>query len=231
LRVPAAGHRLIVTDALFSMDGDVAPLHPLASLSQAQRAWLMVDDAHGLGVMGPEGRGTVAAANLNAGDVPILTATLGKSLGAFGAFVAGSDALIEAIVQSARTFVFTTALPPAIAEAAREALKVMRDEPWRRTQLHALVACFREGAHRRGLPITASTTPIQPLIVGDERSALDLSRSLWEEGFLVTAIRPPTVPAGTSRLRVTLSAAHSEEQVAALLDALRRAFDRLGSRQ
>jgi 8-amino-7-oxononanoate synthase len=222
LAAPAAGHRLIVTDALFSMDGDRAPLRELADVACNDNAWLMVDDAHGFGVLGPEGRGSVAAAGLDGGDVPILTATLGKSLGAFGAFVAGSEELIETLIQSARTFIFTTALPPVVAEAAREALKVMRDEPWRREHLHALIARFRAGARERGLPIAESSTPIQPLVVGDEQRALDLSRALWEAGFLVTAIRPPTVPPGTCRLRITLSAAHGESQVDGLIEALAR---------
>ncbi|MDX1496539.1 MAG: 8-amino-7-oxononanoate synthase [Salinisphaeraceae bacterium] len=216
----SAQHRLIVSDAVFSMDGDVADLPALADLARDQDAWLMVDDAHGLGVMGPQGRGAVAAAGLDAQSVPILTATLGKSLGAAGAFVAGSEDLIEALIQSTRTFIFSTAMPPAVAEAARVGLRLSRDEGWRRDKLFELIEQFRAGARSRGLPIGDSQTAIQPLILGAEQRALEVSEKLLAQGFLVTAIRPPTVPAGTSRLRITLSAAHEPAQVQALLDAL-----------
>lgn len=223
----AAGERMLVaTDAVFSMDGDTAPLQQLGRCASAAGAWLMVDDAHGLGVFGPEGRGAVAEAGLGAGDVPVLTATLGKSLGVSGAFVAGSDALIETLVNTARSLIFSTAPPPALAVAARRALKLLRAEPWRRERLHALIRRFREGAAALDLPLTPSRSAIQPLVIGEDGEAVALSDRLLEQGFLVPAIRPPTVPAGTARLRITLSAAHENHQVDALLDALQQCLER-----
>lgn len=219
-------HRLIVSDGVFSMDGDVAPLGELSALARSYDAWLMIDDAHGLGVLGPQGRGAVAEAGLGVEDVPILVATLGKSLGAAGAFAAGSEELIEALIQSTRTFIFSTAPPPAVAEAARVGLRLVRQESWRREHLHELVSYFREGALARGLPLASSTTPVQPLILGEESRALAVSERLLDQGYLVTAIRPPTVPKGTARLRITLSAAHTRQQVEGLLSALQEAMGR-----
>lgn len=214
---------LLATDGVFSMDGDLAPLVELAELAHAEGATLLVDDAHGLGVLGPDGAGSVAAAGLSVDEVPVLMATLGKALGGFGAFVAGSQALIDALVQFARTHVYTTALPPALACAALAAVRVARMEPWRREQLARLVRHFRAGAGARGLKLGESTTPIQPLVVGEARDAVRLSALLAERGFFVPAIRPPTVPPGSARLRITLSALHSESDVEALLDALAEA--------
>lgn len=214
---------LLATDGVFSMDGDLAPLVELAELAHAEGATLLVDDAHGLGVLGPDGAGSVAAAGLSVDEVPVLMATLGKALGGFGAFVAGSQALIDALVQFARTHVYTTALPPALACAALAAVRVARMEPWRREQLARLVRHFRAGAGARGLKLGESTTPIQPLVVGEAREAVRLSALLAERGFFVPAIRPPTVPPGSARLRITLSALHSESDVEALLDALAEA--------
>jgi 8-amino-7-oxononanoate synthase len=211
---------LLATDGVFSMDGDLAPLRELAALASAEGATLMVDDAHGLGVLGPDGAGSVAAADLTADEVPVLMATFGKALGTFGAFVAGSRALIEALVQFARTHVYTTALPPALAAATLAAVRVARMERWRRDHLARLVRHFRAGAAARGLTLGKSTTPIQPLLVGDARAATRLSERLAERGFFVPAIRPPTVPPGSARLRITFSALHSEADVEALLDAL-----------
>lgn len=219
-RAPAGGRKLVLTDGVFSMDGNVAPLRGLAETSARHGAWLVVDDAHGLGVVGPGGRGSVAECGLGIDEVPVLVGTLGKAFGTFGAFVAGSDALIETLIQSARTYIYTTALPPALAEATRTALRLARDEQWRRDHLGALIRRFRTGAAAIGLPLMNSATPIQPLVVGESTAALDLSAALLERGLLVTAIRPPTVPAGTARLRVTLSAAHTEAQVDRLLEAL-----------
>jgi 8-amino-7-oxononanoate synthase len=211
---------IVVTDSVFSMDGDIADLPALAAVCERHDATLMVDDAHGLGVRGPDGRGVVVEAGLGVDAVPIYVATLGKSLGAAGAFVAGSEALIEYLIQRARSWVFSTAPPPAIAVAAREALRIVQAEPERRARLDANVARFRSGAAQLGLPLTDSQTPIQPLILGDEARALALSRALFERGYWVAAIRPPTVPRGTSRLRLTLSAAHTDEQIDGLLGAL-----------
>jgi len=215
---------LIVTDGVFSMDGDIAPLRELANLARQQGAWLMVDDAHGLGVLGALGRGSLEHCALDASAVPILVGTLGKALGSFGAFVAGDAALIDTLVQRARSYVFTTALPPAIAAATRAALRVLQSEPWRRERLLGLVQRFRAGAARHALPLMASSTAIQPLLIGDSAQALKLSEALEQDGFWVAAIRPPTVPRGGARLRVTLSAAHSEAHVDALLEALAAQF-------
>jgi len=212
--------RLVVVDGVFSMDGDIAPLPELASLCRRRDATLMVDDAHGLGVLGESGGGSLEAAGLHESDVPILMGTLGKALGTAGAFVAGGAALIETLIQCARTYIYTTAIPPAVAAATLTSLDILRDEPWRREHLRALVARFREGAEQLALPVMPSTTAIQPLLVGEAERAVDLSDRLRGEGLLIGAIRPPTVPVGGARLRIALSAAHSEEHVDRLLDAL-----------
>jgi 8-amino-7-oxononanoate synthase len=218
------GARLIVTDGVFSMDGDIAPLASLARAAHAGGAWLVVDDAHGIGVLGAHGRGALEIAGLDTAAVPVLVGTLGKALGCFGAFVAGDTALIETLIQRARTYIYTTAIPPAIAAATRAALRLVQREPWRRQQLQRLVDRFRAGAAVRGLPLASSPTPIQPVIVGDSARALALSEALLQRGFWISAIRPPTVPRGSARLRITLSAAHDEAQVDALLAALGEVF-------
>ncbi|MEY6434092.1 8-amino-7-oxononanoate synthase [Thioalkalicoccus limnaeus] len=212
--------RLIATDGVFSMDGDLAPLPALAEVADRAGVWLLVDDAHGLGVLGAHGRGSFEHWGLAPRPDRILMATLGKALGTFGAFVAGSEELIETLIQRSRTYVYTTATPPALAEATRVALAIAEREDWRRTHLHALIARFRAGAAQLGLPLAASTTPIQPLIAGSAPRALALSRHLERAGLLVAAIRPPTVPEGQARLRITLSAAHDEAAVDRLLEAL-----------
>ncbi len=213
------GRQLVVTDGVFSMDGDAAPLAELADTCEERGAGLMVDDAHGLGVLGEQGGGLVAARGLGE-RVPILVGTLGKAFGTGGAFVAGDDALIETLVQFARTYIYTTALPPAVAGATLKSLELARGDHWRREHLQTLIKRFRSGAAERGYQLMPSTTPIQPLQVGDDGEAVHISERLREQGFLVTAIRPPTVPEGTARLRVTLSAAHEEADVEALLEAL-----------
>lgn len=215
-----AGELLVATDGVFSMDGDVAPLGQLAGVAARHAAWFMVDDAHGLGVTGPGGRGSVALAGLDMTQVPVLVGTLGKAFGTFGAFVAGSDDLIETLIQEARTYIYTTAPPPAVATATRAALRLVREEGWRREQLQSLIKRFRRGARQLGLELCESGTPIQPLMVGTADGAVRLSRLLREQGILITAIRPPTVPENASRLRVTFSAAHSEQQVDRLLETL-----------
>jgi 8-amino-7-oxononanoate synthase len=214
------GLKMVVVDGVFSMDGDTAPLAALANLCSDHDAWLMVDDAHGFGVLGKRGIGSTEEAGLDVSDVPVLMATLGKALGTAGAFVAGSELLIESLVQQSRNYIYTTALPPAIAAASLEALFLLGEEPWRREHLAQLIARFRSGAEQLGLPLMMSASAIQPLRVGGAARAVDLSRRLGAAGFLIGAIRPPTVPAGTSRLRITLSAAHSVEQVDQLLDQL-----------
>lgn len=217
---------LIASDAVFSMDGDCAPLSALARTASEQGGWLMVDDAHGLGVFGPEGRGAVAAAGLGQADVPVLTATLGKSLGVAGAFVAGSQMLIETLINSARSLIYSTAPPPALARAARRALQLLQTEPWRRAHLQEMIRRFRQGASDRNLPILPSESAIQGLVLGEDRAAVALSDALLGRGILAPAIRPPTVPAGTARVRLTLSAAHSGEQVDRLLDCLHELWNR-----
>jgi len=215
--------RLLVTDGVFSMDGDLAPLPELARVAREARAWLIVDDAHGLGVVGNSGRGVCEHFNLSADDVPVLVGTFGKAFGTFGAFVAGDADLIEFLIQKSRPYIYTTALPPAVAAATRAALRVSQRESWRREKVLALAMRFRRGL-AEVFPESRPGTAIQPVIVGETQRALAISRALEAKGFLITAIRPPTVPAGTARLRVTLSAAHEERQVDALIAAFREAL-------
>jgi len=214
---------LLATDGVFSMDGDVAPLASLSALCAERSAAFFVDDAHGLGVLGPEGAGSVAAAGLTQAEVPILMVTLGKALGVAGAVVAGSAALIDGLVQFARTYVYTTAMPPSLAAAASAAVDIARFEHWRREKLGRLIAHFRHGAAERGIELIASRTPIQPVLVGASDATTQASAQLEDEGFFVPSIRPPTVAQGKSRLRVTLSALHEEADIEQLLDALARA--------
>jgi 8-amino-7-oxononanoate synthase len=223
----ACGNTLVVTDGVFSMDGDLADLPALAEVARARGAWLMVDDAHGLGTLGAQGGGVVEHFGLGIDDVPVLIGTLGKACGTAGAFVAGSDDLIEALVQFARPYIYTTSQPPALACATLKSLELLRRETWRREHLAALIRQFRQGAEQIGLQLMDSPTPIQPILIGDSAQALKLSRMLRDRGLLVTAIRPPTVPAGSARLRVTLSAAHSEAQVQLLLNALAECYPKL----
>ena len=222
LMTASDGDKLITTDAVFSMDGDLAPLEDLAALAAQHQAWLLVDDAHGLGVLGPEGRGSLAERGMAIKPPTILMGTLGKAFGVFGAFVAGSHELIETLIQQARTYIYTTALPPAVAEATRASLKIVQTEIWRRQHLFALVEHFVDGARNLGLRLADSQTPIQPVIFGDAKRALAASEYLRGQGILVTAIRPPTVPRDTARLRITFSAAHEIAHVDRLLDALSR---------
>lgn len=215
---------LLATDGVFSMDGDVAPLAQLAALCKAQQATFMVDDAHGLGVLGEEGAGSLIEANLKQDDAPVLMATLGKALGVGGAFVAGSKALVDGLVQFARTHIYTTAMPPALAAAASAAVDIARFEDWRRAKLRRLVAHFRHGANDRGIELLDSRTPIQPVLIGASRAALIAAQRLESDGYFVPAIRPPTVAQGKARLRVTFSALHEETDVETLLNALARAI-------
>jgi len=215
---------LIATDAVFSMDGDIAPLKKLNALANAYGARVLVDDAHGIGVLGENGAGVCDQLfdNEKAEDKPVIMGTLGKAFGTFGAFVAANDELIEWLIQRAKTYVFTTALPPAMAAAALASLRIIQTEPQRRVHLHALIEHFRQRAKEMGLALMASQTPIQPIVVGEEKKALDWSEQLRKQGVLVKAIRPPTVPEGTSRLRITLSAAHSIDDVEKLLSELEK---------
>lgn len=210
----------ITTDGVFSMDGDIAPLPELHRLASQYQARLLVDDAHGLGVLGKSGRGSLEALNMSWSPPIILMGTLGKALGVFGAFVAAETTVIETLIQRARTYIYTTALPPAVAEAVRASLKIARAENWRRERLQTLIAHFRAGAVELGFTLAPSSTPIQPLIIGDTLATLTASRRLREQGILVPAIRPPTVAEGSSRLRISFSAAHETGQVERLLQAL-----------
>ena len=228
LRSQPEGVAMLATDGVFSMDGDVAPLRQLALVARAQQATLYVDDAHGVGVLGPDGRGSVAAAKLGVAQVPLQLVTLGKALGGYGAVVVGDADLVGHLAETARPYVYTTALPAAQAAASLAAVKLARKQPWRRDKLHASIAHFRAGAARRGLQLLPSDTAIQPLLCGDDRTATALAAALEAHGFWVAAIRPPTVPEGSARLRITLSAGHDLMQIDALLAALEEAVARVG---
>ncbi|MFC6669645.1 8-amino-7-oxononanoate synthase [Marinobacterium aestuariivivens] len=218
-----ARRKLVVTDGVFSMDGDLADLPGLALVARQQGAWLMVDDAHGFGCIGRGGRGIVDHFGLGNDEVPVLVGTLGKAFGTAGAFVAGSETLIETLIQLARTYIYTTSMPPAVACATLASLRLLEREDWRRERLNSLIARFRNGCRQLGLEVMDSPTPIQPILVGESGKAMAMSAALEAQGIFVSAIRPPTVPAGSARLRVTLSAEHSDEQLDRLLDALDKA--------
>jgi len=215
-----AERKLIVVDGVFSMDGDCAPLPELAALAQKNNAWLMVDDAHGFGCLGKAGGGSAERFGLTQDELPILMGTLGKAFGTFGAFIAGSENLIETLIQFSRSYIYTTAMPPAVAAATRVSLHLLQAEHWRRQHLQELIARFRVGAQQLGLQLLDSFSPIQPIIIGDEARALMIAEQLAERGILIIAIRPPTVAPGSSRLRVTFSAEHTLAQVDQLLNAL-----------
>jgi 8-amino-7-oxononanoate synthase len=216
----APGRRLIASDGTFSMDGDQCPLDDTIDIVKRHRAWIMIDDAHGMGVHGREGVGLVDPQRYSTDDVPVLIGTLGKAFGTAGAFVAGDEGLIETLIQRSRNYIHTTAMPSALAAATLASLEIARTEEWRREHLAHLVDHFRAGASTLGFSVMPSTSPIQPLVVGDPARALALSNALEARGCLVVAIRPPTVPEDTARLRITLTAAHKASDVDFLLDAL-----------
>jgi 8-amino-7-oxononanoate synthase len=216
---------LVATDGVFSMDGDIAPLPVLAALCQQHNALLMVDDAHGFGVLGKNGAGSCEQFSLTQNEVPILMGTFGKALGSFGAFVAGSQELIEMLIQFARPFVYTTALPPAQAAATSAALRLLQTESWRREKLHSNIIFFKQQAAQRKLALQDSPTAIQPLLIGNSaRVHANGCRYLRAQGFLVGAVRPPTVADNAARLRITLSATHEEENIVQLLNAIADSF-------
>ncbi len=221
LRQSTARRKLILTDAVFSMDGDLAALPELLALAERFDAWLVVDDAHGFGVLGAQGRGSVSHFNLAMTPRLIVMGTLGKAAGASGAFVAGSQTVIDWLTQRARSYVYTTAASPIIACALAASLQLIRDGDVRREQLWQRVGQFREGLAGTPWRLLPSSTAIQPVILGDPHETVRVAAALYERGLWVPAIRPPTVPAGTSRLRVSLSAAHTSRQVAQLVSALR----------
>jgi len=224
---PETDNTFIVSDGVFSMDGDCADLPALMTVSEKYQAQLMLDDAHGFGVLGKNGGGLVEyyrdkGHDINENNLPILIGTLGKAFGTQGAFVAGSEALIESLIQYCRPYIYTTAMAPAIAEATRTSLTLIQNENWRREKLQELIKTFRARCQQLEFSLTDSMTPIQGLILGDAEKSLQASRLLESEGFFVTAIRPPTVAKGTARLRITFSADHSQEQLDALLTALEK---------
>ena len=225
LAASKAPRKLVVSDAVFSMDGDIAPVPQLLQLCEGYDAWLLLDDAHGFGVLGEAGRGVLSHFNVQSPRIVYL-GTLGKAAGVSGAFIAGDGSVIEWLLQRARTYIFTTAAPPLLAVATLESLRLIELETWRREHLAALIMRLREGF--AGLPwrLLPSATPIQPLIVGDNRAVMALSEALLQQGIWVPAIRPPTVPAGTARLRISLSAAHGIEDIDRLLHTLHSLADR-----
>ena len=218
-----ARRRLVITDAVFSMDGDAAPLAGIAELCGRHGAMLYVDEAHAVGVLGATGAGLAEAAGVE-DRVDVSMGTLGKGLGAFGAYVAGAERLRQLLISRARSFVFTTALPPAACGAALAALRIVREEPARRVRLQALCARMKAGLGARGFDVAAVVSAIFPVVLGTEARALAAAAALRERGYFVRAIRPPTVPRGTSRLRVALSAGHDEAQVDGFLGALDEAL-------
>jgi 8-amino-7-oxononanoate synthase len=224
-----AERKLIVVDGVFSMDGDVANLPEMSRIAKAHNAWLMIDDAHGFGCLGKRGGGCAEHFNLSVDELPILMGTLGKGFGTFGAFVAGSENLIETLIQEARSYIYTTAMPPAVAAATRASLQLLQSEHWRREQLVQRIQQFRAGAEQLGLELMPSPTPIQPVVLGDEARTMAVAASLEAKGFLVGAIRPPTVPRGSARLRITFCADHTEQQVDDLLSALAESVEEVTS--
>lgn len=219
LATTTARRRLVVTDAVFSMDGDIAPVAALLELCERHDAYLFIDDAHGFGVLGEAGRGTLEHFGITS-DRIIYMATLGKAAGVAGAFVAGDETLIETLIQNARTYIYTTATPPLLAHALLASLQIIAQEEWRRERLRTLIAQLRDGLAASPWQLMPSETPIQPLLVGGNDAALALSARLAATGLLVPAIRPPTVPQGTARLRISLSADHEAADVARLVAAL-----------
>lgn len=211
---------VLMTDGVFSMDGDYAPLIEIAEICKMHGAILIVDDAHGIGVLGKNGAGLLEELGLNQSDVPLLVGTFGKSFGASGAFVAGSRLLIEMFIQKARTYIYTTALMPAIASTMSLAIDMIDNGDQLRNRIKELIHCYKLCLEKNQLDQGSSVSHIQPYIIGETEKALNLSRSLKDKKLLVSAIRPPTVPKGTSRLRISLTATHSVNQVQALVDSL-----------
>lgn len=217
-----ARRKLVVTDGVFSMDGDLAELPELSSVCKKHDAWLMVDDAHGFGCLGESGGGCAEHFSMPTDDLQVLVGTLGKGFGTAGAFVAGSEVLIETLVQHARTYIYTTSMPPAVAAATLTSLRLLQEDTWRRDKLTQLIKQFRDGCQALGLTLMDSPTPIQPIMIGESDKAIQISKALEDDGIFISAIRPPTVPQGSARLRVTLSASHTEQQVERLLQSLEK---------
>lgn len=222
LKASKVPRKLVMVDAVFSMDGDLAPVPELLTLCEQYNAWLLLDDAHGFGILGKQGRGVLSHFKMASPHI-IYMATLGKAVGAFGAFVAGDAVLIEYLLQQARTYIYTTASPPALSATVLAALKIIKQDEARRVHLKQLIDYLKSNLHLKSWQLTESQTAIQPLIVGSNEAALSLSEYLLTLGILVPAIRPPTVPKGTARLRISLSAAHNFDDIKCLIDALRSA--------
>lgn len=214
--------RMIVTDGVFSMDGDIAPLAELSALSTRFKTLLVVDDAHGFAVTGKGGMGSVDACEVNQEKIGLYMATFGKACGVYGAFVAGPENLIDHMAQSSRTLIYTTALPPAVVAAAATGMHKAMQENWRRERLQTLITRFRSGSRQLSMPLLNSITPIQPFMVYTDETAMVANKMLLDAGFLISAIRPPTVPEGKARLRITITASHTEDQIDQLLDALHK---------
>ncbi len=219
LAVSSARRKLVVTDAVFSMDGDIAPVPELLALCERHDAWLLLDDAHGFGVLGREGRGVLSHFGVRSPRV-IYMATLGKAAGVFGAFIAGAAEVIDTLVQRARSYIYTTATPPLLAHALLKSLELIAREQWRRDHLENIINQLKQGVAENRWKLMPSDTAIQPLVIGANADAVALSAQLAQRGLLVPAIRPPTVPQGTARLRISLSAAHSAEDICRLVAVL-----------
>ena len=217
--------KLLVTDGVFSMDGDIAPLAELKNLCQEHDAVLLVDDAHGFGVVGDNGTGSLKVAGLKPTGNVLLMGTLSKACGSFGAFIAGDAVYIDSLIQQARSYIYTTALPSPVVAASIKAIELIQTESWRREKINDNIRYFRQQAQQHSIPLADSTTPIQPIIIGDNQATLDISQNLFQQGFMVVAIRPPTVAVGEARLRITLMTDHTEDDIDRLVQALRLAID------
>lgn len=220
-------NKLIISEGVFSMDGDCAPISSLVAQASTHKAWLMIDDAHGLGVVGENGRGSVVAAGLKNSDLQIYMATFGKALGVGGAFIAGSQSLIDYLTNFSKPYIYTTGLPPAMAYTIGQAAKMAETEQWRRDKLQTLIATFRRLASDNDIQLGESTTAIQPVIIGDSKRVVAIAQQLKAFGFWTTAIRPPTVPVNSARLRITLTVNHSIDDITQLVNAIRRVLNAL----
>ena len=228
LQSSTSQRKMVVTDSVFSMDGDIAPLKEILALCERYDAWLYIDDAHGFGVLGEQGRGALQHFSLSSPNI-IYMATLGKAAGVSGAFVAGAAPVIDYLMQNARTYIYTTAMPPALAAASLAALELIEQSAERRSHLNKLIEQLKSGLHCKRWQLASSATPIQPLIIGSNDEAVKASECLQQQGILVPAIRPPTVPTNSARLRITLSAAHTSADVDQLITALHHIEERLAS--
>ncbi|WP_438863080.1 8-amino-7-oxononanoate synthase [Neptunicella sp.] len=218
-------NKLVVTEGVFSMDGDAAPLTDISRLCTDNNAWLMVDDAHGFGVLGDKGMGSAELHDLSQSRLPILMATFGKAVGTAGAFVAGSQELIDYLLNTARHYIYSTHLPAAQAMATDASLTLIRSQVWRRHKLQENIGYFKTRAAQLGIPLMPSDSAIQPVMIGHPQRALSISQVLQQQGLWLSAIRQPTVPKGTDRLRITLTASHQQTMLEQLLISLARALN------